>query len=103
MWDVDVPAHKADYSDNTQALTQNFVNALLKDEPLIAPGSEGAKGLEIGNAMLMAGVTRKAVDLPMDAEAYDALLKDLEKQYGGRKTLTAPVDAVVDMNASFKK
>ncbi|HYE21518.1 MAG TPA: Gfo/Idh/MocA family oxidoreductase [Tepidisphaeraceae bacterium] len=101
-WEIDIPvpptpamAHKT--------VTQNFVNAILKNEPLIATGEEGIKGLEIGNAMLMAGVTRKPVDLPLDAEAYDALLKDLEKQYGGRKTLTAPVDAVVDMNASFKK
>ena len=39
----------------------------------------------------------------MDAGAFDTLLKDLEKQYGGKKKMAAPVDAVVDMNASFKK
>ena len=60
--------------------------------------------LEIGNAMLIAGVTRQPVDLPMNAEAFDALLKDLEKQYGGKKKLAGPpVDAVVEMGASFAK
>jgi hypothetical protein len=49
-------------------------------------------------------VTRQAVTLPMDATAFDDLLKDLEKKHGGKKKVAAaPVDAVVDMNASFKK
>ena len=65
--------------------------------------TRGVRGPKIGNAMLMAGVTRQAVDLPMNADAFDALLKDLEKRYGGRKKLEAPKDAVVDMGASFAK
>jgi len=103
VWDVDVPAHKADYSDNTKAMTQNFVNAVLKDEPLIAPGSEGAKGLEIGNAMLMAGLTREPVELPLDGDAFESFLGDLTKKYGGRKQLqpAGGGGAGTDMSASF--
>ena len=101
-WEIDVPIPAA-RPDAHKAVTPNFVNAILKDEPLICPGAEGVRGLEIGNAMRMAGVTRTAVDLPMDAGAFDGLLKDLEKQYGGRKKIEAPKDAVVDMGASFAK
>jgi predicted dehydrogenase len=101
-WELDVPV-PAPRPDAHKIVTQNFVNAILKNEPLIASGEEGIKGLEIGNAMLMAGVTRQAVDLPMNADAFDTLLKDLEKQYGGKKKLEAPKDAVVDMGASFAK
>lgn len=101
-WEIDVPVPPV-RPDSHKLVTQNFVNAILKNEPLLATGEEGVRGLEIGNAMLMAGVTRKAVDLPIDSAAFDQLLKDLEKQYGGKKKLTAPVDAVVDMGASFKK
>lgn len=101
-WEIDVPIPAAK-PDAHKAVTQNFVNAILKNEPLICPGEEGVRGLEIGNAMLMAGVTRQAVDLPMNAESFDTLLKDLEKQYGGKKKLEAPKDAVVDMGASFAK
>jgi len=101
-WEVDVPVPTAQ-PESHKTVTQNFVNAILKNEPLIAPGEEGVRGLEIGNAMLMAGVTRQPVTLPRDAGAFDELLKDLEKRYGGQKKLTAPADAVVNMNASFAK
>ncbi|HEY7118636.1 MAG TPA: Gfo/Idh/MocA family oxidoreductase [Tepidisphaeraceae bacterium] len=101
-WEIDVPIPTA-RPESHKTLTQNFVNAILKNEPLIAPGEEGVRGLEIGNAMLMAGVTRQAVNLPIDAGAFDTLLVDLEKKYGGRKKVAAPVDAVVDMGASFAK
>ena len=99
-WDIEVPlsgppeAHKL--------ITQNFVNSLIKNEPLIAPGVEGVKGLELGNAMLMAGLTRKPVSLPMNGDAYQAFLKDLIVKYGGKKTLGSR-QAVVDMDVSFKK
>jgi predicted dehydrogenase len=100
VWEIDVPIPAA-RPDAHKLATQNFVNAILKNEPLIAPGEEGVKGLEIGNAMLMAGVSRQAVTLPIDAAAFDNLLKDLEKKYAGKKKLTAPVGAVADINASF--
>ena len=64
---------------------QNFVNAILKDEPLIAPATEGIKGLELGNAMLLSGLTRQPVDLPLDARRFDGLLEELARQYAGRK------------------
>jgi predicted dehydrogenase len=99
-WETQIPYQQV-WADH-KIVTQNFVNAILKDEPLIAPGTEGVKGLEIGNAMLMAGLTRKPVDLPMDGEAYEKFLKDLAKKYGGKKTLQTQ-DAVMDMQASFKK
>jgi predicted dehydrogenase len=101
-WDIEIPIPTAK-PESHKTVTQNFVNAIRKNEPLIAPGEEGIRGLEIGNAMLMAGVSRQPTDLPLDANAYDALLKDLETKYGGKKKLTAPTDAVVDMNASFSK
>jgi predicted dehydrogenase len=101
-WEIDIPV-SGTATDLHKQTTQNFVNAILKNEPLICPGPEAAKGLEIGNAMLMAGVTRQPVELPISAESFEHLLKDLEKKYGGKKTLQAPADAVVDMGASFRK
>jgi predicted dehydrogenase len=101
-WEIDVPFPSAK-AESHKTVTQNFVNAILKNEPLIAPGEEGVKGLEIGNAMLMAGVTRQSVTLPLDAGAFETLLKDLEKKHAGKKKLAAPTDAVVDMQASFVK
>ncbi len=49
--------------------------------------------------MLMSAMTRQGVDLPIDGDAYDQLLLDLGKKYGGKKSLeTKAVN--VDMEAS---
>jgi predicted dehydrogenase len=69
--------------DAHKLITQNFINAILKDEALIAPGIDGAHGLEIGNAMLMSGLKRQAVDLPLDSEAYEHFLAGLASKYPG--------------------
>jgi predicted dehydrogenase len=101
-WVSEIPLPTGALAEGHKVIMQNFVNAILKKEPLIAPGSEGDKGLEIGNAMLMAGVTRRPVDLPLDGDAYEQLLKDLHKQYGGKKTLQTKA-AQVDMASSFAR
>ena len=63
-----------------EAITRNFLNAILKGEPLIAEATEGIHGLELGNAMLMAGLTGKPVDVPTDREAFVALLDKLKAE-----------------------
>jgi hypothetical protein len=83
-------------------MTQNFVNAVLKNEPLIAPGPDGLKELELGNAIAMAALTRRVVDLPLDSGAYDRFLDDMKRTYGGRKTLKADPNASADISKSFK-
>ena len=83
-------------------ITQNFVNAILHGEPLIAPGEDGAAALELGSAMQMAGLTRKSVDLPLDANAFDQFLADMTSRYGGKKTLKTVERGPTDMSASFK-
>lgn len=101
-WDIEIPV-PANPPDLHAAITQNFVRAILKDEALLAPGVEGIRGLELGNAMLLSGLKGRSVDLPLDAEEYEQFLKDLTKQYGGRKTLKSGASAVTaDMTSSFK-
>ena len=90
VWDCEIPCGPK-VADEHVALTQNFVNAITQGTPMLGPGVEGVRGLEIGNAMLLAGVTRAPVDLPIDGERYDAFLKDLSAKHGGRKT-PAPRD-----------
>jgi predicted dehydrogenase len=101
-WTIDIPLAAAP-TEPHKLITENFVRAVLKDEPLISPGVEGARGLEIGNAMLMAGLTRRAVDLPLDGGAYEQFLKDMQRQYGGKKSLQTKQVSPGDMAASFSK
>ncbi len=58
-------------------VVENVANAILKGEKLIAPAQEGINGLELGNAMLMSGLKKAPVTLPIDADEYAAMLADL--------------------------
>jgi len=98
-WESEIPAFRGGESHTT--ITQNFVNAIRKGEEMISPGLDGVKGLELGNAIMMAGLTRTPVDLPVNGDAYQAFLKDMAAKYGGKKTLVEQ-KAIVDMQASFK-
>jgi len=89
-------------SEGHQIITQNFVNAIRHGEPLIAPGEDGAAALELGNAMQMAGLTRKAVELPLDADAFDRFLADMTARYGGKKALKTVESGPADMSSSFR-
>ena len=98
-WTIDVPFKKSPAMGEHERIVRNWIEAIQKGTPLIAPGEEGVKGLEIGNAMLMSAMERRGVDLPLDGAAYDQLIKDLTQKYGGKKTLeTKKVEA--DMTAS---
>jgi hypothetical protein len=79
--EIDVPLDPAPENSH-KVLTQNFINAIVNNEPLIAPAVEGIKGLELGNAMLMSGLSRKPVELPLDAVTFDRLLSDLQSRGG---------------------
>ena len=48
---------------------QNFVNAILDGEPLIAPGAEGIHSVELANVMLYSSLIGQTVELPMDSAA----------------------------------
>ncbi len=98
-WTIDISYPRSPGIGEHQRITQNFVSAIQNGTPLLAPGHEGVRGLEIGNAMLMSAMQKRGVDLPLDGAAYEQLLLDLAKQYGGKKTLeTKQVQA--DLSAS---
>ncbi|MGI2294774.1 Gfo/Idh/MocA family protein [Paenibacillus sp. GXUN7292] len=67
-WKCEVPVEGV--NPDHKGITQNFVNAILHGEALIAPGAEGIKGLMISNAMLLSTWTDGWVDMPIDEELY---------------------------------
>ncbi|MHB1294211.1 MAG: Gfo/Idh/MocA family protein [Anaerolineae bacterium] len=83
-----------------QAITQNFVDAILQGAPLIAPAAEGLRSLELANAMLYAHFQGAAVELPLDAAAYEAHLEGL---IAGSQLRTPQVPAgPTDVRRSFR-
>jgi predicted dehydrogenase len=59
---------------------QRFAQAVRANDPslLVATGEDGLRALELANAILMAGYTRREIELPLDAAAFDAMLEKLQ-------------------------
>jgi predicted dehydrogenase len=75
VWRVEIPFENA--ANPHAVLMQNFVNAILDDEPLIAPGAEGLHSVELANALLYSSLTEQTLDLPLDGAAYERKLNQL--------------------------
>ncbi len=58
-----------------KGILQNFANAILKGEKLIAPGCEGLNEVELSNAAYLSSWKDKWVELPVNCDEYYAELK----------------------------
>ncbi len=56
-------------------ITANWVDAIRNGAPLLAPGVEGIRGLEISNAMHLSAWTDGWVNLPIDEELFHQKLQ----------------------------
>ncbi|MCX7871736.1 MAG: Gfo/Idh/MocA family oxidoreductase [Verrucomicrobiae bacterium] len=75
FWNVEIPF---DTIPNTHAiLTQNFINAILNGEPLIAPGEEGMGSVELANAFVFSSLINEPIKLPLDSLAWEKKLQQL--------------------------
>ena len=62
--------------DNAYRLMlQNFADHLLNGAPLIAPGEEGLKSVELANASYLSAWTEEKVALPIDRNVYERMLR----------------------------
>lgn len=95
----EIPLQKA-WSPHAMLL-QNFVNAILDGEQLIAPGAEGIHSLELANAIVYSSLLGKPVDLPLDGAAWEAKLKELIANSKSRPRTIRKVAG--DVTDSFKR
>ncbi len=68
---VEVCPTRKDY----EGMLENFAMAVLEGEPLIAPGQEGYKALELANSAYLSAWTRRPVTLPLDVQVYEEELR----------------------------
>jgi len=71
-----------------RGIIQNFVNAILYGEPLIASGFEGINELLISNAAYLSAWTNDFVTIPFDEELFDKMLHSLAENEKNRKAET---------------
>ena len=80
---------------------QNFVNAILDGEPLIAPGEEGIHSVELANVILYSSLIDQTVELPMDSAAYEKKLNQLIAESKTQKKVVEVVGE--DFSKSFRR
>ncbi|HEX8833340.1 MAG TPA: Gfo/Idh/MocA family oxidoreductase [Abditibacteriaceae bacterium] len=68
--------------DGYGAIVKAFAEAVHNNDPslMYADGNDGLRSLELANAMLLAGYTRKEVSLPLSRKKYEKLLNKLRKE-----------------------
>ncbi len=76
-----------------------FANAILNNEPLIAQGVEGINSLTIGNGIMLSHFLGRPVDLPIDADGYEARLQELIRTSSFQKEVKD--GAMGDLSKSF--
>jgi predicted dehydrogenase len=99
VWNIEIPFENAPNAHAT--LMQNFVNAILDGEPLIAPGEEGIHSVELANVILYSSLIDQAVELPLDSAAYEKKLNELIAGSKIEKKVVAVSNE--DFTASFRK
>lgn len=82
-WECEVPPKEGDMKH--QSITQNFVNAILENEPLIAPGTDGINEVELSNAIHMSAWTGKSVTLPVDPDLFLKMLDEKRRTSNAEK------------------
>ena len=58
-------------------ILQNFTNFLLGKEDLHVPGDQGINSVELINAMILSGLDKKEIELPLNEEDYENKLKKM--------------------------
>lgn len=79
-------------------ILQNFTNAILKGEALLAPGYEGINGLTVSNAIHLSDWTNDWVELPIDKELYLKLLNE-KRAHSQVKDHATP--EIVDLRGTY--
>jgi len=71
----EVELELADAAPGHTVITRNFARNILFGEPLLSPGEEGIRSLELANAIWLSAHLNKPVQLPLDRKAYDEFLE----------------------------
>jgi predicted dehydrogenase len=80
---------------------QNFVDAILFGESLIAPAAEGIHSVELANAILFSSDTDTTVSLPLNADLFERWLSDKIKNSSFRKDVGVSDGDLADFSKSF--
>jgi predicted dehydrogenase len=99
VWNITIPYSSV--QNLHPLLMQNFVNAILDGEQLIAPGAEGIHSVELANVILYSSLVGQTVELPMDSAAYENKLNQLIAESKAQKKVVEVIGE--DFTKSFRR
>ena len=73
-WKIDIPV-KSEHAGHV-TIIQNWIDTIVKGVPLLAPGEEGVKALEIANAIYLSSWLNETVEFPIDPDLYYEKLQE---------------------------
>lgn len=91
-WKCEIPFRAG--GEEHRGITRDWIRAILEGTPLIAPGVEGIRGVELANAMLLSAWLDDWVDIPVDETLYYEKLQErirastVRKEDSGGTTLS---------------
>ena len=97
-WSCEIPITGDVDANSHCTITSAWVQAILKDTPMVADGAEGIRSLEISNAMYLSTWTGESVQLPLDDERFYKLLQERIKKSRHVKKVESKA---VDVDGSF--
>jgi predicted dehydrogenase len=98
-WICEVPFQHHDQPGH-RLIIENFANAVLGDEALIAPAVEGLQSVMLGNAIMLSSFLKTTLEMPIDEDLYKKKLMELIQSSRFQKTTADVRD--VDMSKSFR-
>ncbi len=75
-WRSEIP-FPAQVGPGHKAIIENFIDVILNNAPLVAPGTEGINSVMLGNAIILSSELHQTVEMPLDGDAYEELLRRL--------------------------
>lgn len=99
-WSVELPVESGAASHNE--VLQNFTNAILHGEKLVAPAAEGIRSIELANAILLSSWKGGTIRLPMDSAEYE---RELQHRIATSTHVKKPREVKIsgdDFSKSFK-
>jgi len=97
---IDVP-YEHHGEGGHRVILENFANAILNGEKLIAPGVEGIRGLSLGNAIMLSSFLKQRVELPIDDDLYADKIAELARTSRFQKIVRLQENT--DIDKSFSK
>ncbi len=73
-WEIEIPVKGK--NPGHVGIIQNWIDAILKGTPLLAPGEEGVKGVEMANAIYLSSWLSQTIEFPIDADLYYEKLQE---------------------------